>query len=133
MYMQARYWIPGVCGLIMAGVAAGSPNAGAEKLKNDEVGVTEYVLHPGESLAVDGRYPAVTVYFQGSSAGFTPTGRLATSAIRRGDVTFSPALAGAIRNAGSGDLDFVRTEFLTAGKNETLGCRGALAQLQSAN
>ena len=53
--MQARYWIPAVCGLIVAGVAAGSPNSGAEKLKNDQVVVTEYVLHPGESLAVDGK------------------------------------------------------------------------------
>jgi hypothetical protein len=123
--MQARYWIPAVCGLIVAGVAAGSPNSGAEKLKNDQVVVTEYVLHPGESLAVDGKYPAVTVYFEGSSAGFTPSGgRLATSAVGRGDVTFSPARAGAIRNAGSGDLDFVRTEFLTAGKEETWGAAG---------
>lgn len=111
-----------LCAVMATGIALGS---GAEKLKNSQVLVTEYTLHPRESLPVDGRYPAVTVYFEGSSVGFTPTGgQLATSTVKRGDVVFSPAQAGTIRNAGSGDLDFVRTEFLTAGKDETWGAAG---------
>ncbi|MGP8244192.1 MAG: cupin domain-containing protein [Bryobacteraceae bacterium] len=117
---------PVLCAVMVTGAAAGAAlRSGAEKLKNAQVVVTEYTLHPGESLPVDGRYPAVTVYFEGSSVGFTPPGgHPAVSPVRRGDVTFSPAQAGTIRNTGSGDLDFVRTEFLTGGKDETWGAAG---------
>jgi hypothetical protein len=137
--MQARYRIrglardllgfaPALYAAMVAGAAAGGAlHSGVEKLKNEQVAVTEYTLHPGESLTVDGRYPAVTVYFGGSSVGFTPIGGpVAVNTVRRGDVVFSPAQAGTIRNDGSGDLDFVRTEFLTAGKDETWGAAGLL-------
>jgi hypothetical protein len=131
--MQNRYRmrglaraLPGIAPLLCAAVAAGAQGAAAaEKVRNAYVVVTEYSLHPGESLAVEGKYPVVTVFFNGSSQGFTPSGgHMAVSTVRRGDVAFSPAQAGTIQNTGNVDLDFVRTEILTAGNDETWGATG---------
>jgi hypothetical protein len=116
---------PIVCALVATGTATAALQRGVEKLRNGQVAVTECTLHPGDSLAVDGKYPAVTVYFEGNSLEFTPTGgHPAVSAVRRGDTVFTAAQAGTIRNSGASDLDFVRTEFLTAGKDETWGAAG---------
>ena len=129
--MRSQYRIrmlvftPIVCALVATGTATAALQRGVEKLRNGQVAVTEYTLHPGDSLAVDGKYPAVTVYFEGNSLEFTPTGgHPAVSAVRRGDTVFTAAQAGTIRNSGASDLDFVRTEFLTAGKDETWGAAG---------
>ena len=129
--MRSQYRIrmlvftPMLCALVATGTATAALQRGVEKLRNGQVAVTEYTLHPGESLAVDGKFPAVTVYFEGSSLEFKPTGgHAAVSAVRRGDTVFTAAQAGTIRNSGAGDLDFVRTEFLTAGKDETWGAAG---------
>jgi quercetin dioxygenase-like cupin family protein len=94
-----------------------------EKLKNEKVVSLEYTLKPGESAPVDGR-PAVTVYFDNGSLEFTARGNAQKSSVNRGDVVFQPAQPGEIRNTGSSDIHFVRSEFLTGGVAETWGRTG---------
>jgi len=102
-----------------------APAPAAEKLRNDKVVAMEFTLNPGEAVYVEGRRPAVTVYFDSGSLEFTPRGgRGANAGVRRGEVVFHPAQAGEIRNRGSSELKFVRTEFLTEGGSETWGAAG---------
>ena len=95
-----------------------------EKLKNDKVVSLEFTLKPGEVVTVRDR-PAATVYFDAGSFEFTPSGGQPDQAtVKRGDAVFHLPQLGAIRNTGSENLKFVRTEFLTDGGNETWGTAG---------
>ena len=111
-------------GLSLVGPATAQRRA-LVRLENDRVQVAEFKLKPGETAAVDGRYPAVTVYMAGSSLEFKPDGGHATTlAVKRGDTIFSPVGAGAIRNAGPGDLQFERISLLGPASTETWGAAG---------
>jgi len=107
---------------VLASVAAGAP--GVEKLRNEKVVSVEITLKHGETASVEGR-PAVTVYFDDGSLAFAaPGGSTKKARVRRGDTVFSRAEAGEIRNTGSSELHFVRTEFLTEGATQTWGAAG---------
>jgi quercetin dioxygenase-like cupin family protein len=97
------------CGL------AAAQNGGTEKLRNDRVAAVEYTLRPGETAALDA-HPAVTVYFA--------DGRTNASTVRRGDVVFSPAGVGALKNTGTSDLRFIRVGFLRPASSQTWGAAG---------
>lgn len=86
--------------------AAGA--APLQQFTNQQVAVREYVLHPGTTVNVDGRRPAVMAYYTGK-------------------VEYAPAsgeAAATIANSGPQDLHFVRVEFLGAGVEETWGAAG---------
>jgi quercetin dioxygenase-like cupin family protein len=97
--------------------------APVEKLKNEKVVSLEYTLRAGEAAPVDGR-PAVTVYFDNGSLEFSARGHTEKNSVQRGDVVFQPAQPGEIKNTGSSDLHFVRSEFLTDGGAEIWGRTG---------
>ena len=104
-------------------VLAAAP-APIEKLKNDKVVSLEFTLQPGEVVTVED-HPAVTVYFDAGSLEFTPHGGPGHDAtVKRGQVVFDRAQSGEIKNTGSENLKFVRTEFLTDGGAETWGIAG---------
>ncbi len=97
----------------------------SERLRNEKVLVLEYTLKPGEAQRVDGRRPAITVYFDSGSMEFKDgDGRRQDVAVKQGDVVFSAAQAGDIRNTGTSTVKFVRTEFLTDGEDATWGAAG---------
>jgi quercetin dioxygenase-like cupin family protein len=102
--------------MAMAGtLLAASPT---EMLRNAHVVVNEFTLKPGETMAAGSR-PSVTVYFNDGSLEFRPArGNGVPVNVKRGDAVFRGAESGEIRNTGSGELKFVRTEFLTDGKHE---------------
>jgi quercetin dioxygenase-like cupin family protein len=106
-------------------LAAAAPVPAGERLRNDKVAATEFALKPGEAVQLEGRHPAVIVYFDSGTLEFTPRGGHGDKAsVRHGEVIFTPARAGEIRNTGSSELKFVRTEFLTEGASETWGAAG---------
>jgi len=109
----------------LAYLLAAAPVPAVEKLRNDKIVAREFTLKPGEAVIVEGRHPVVTVYFDSGSLEFTPPGGHGDNvSVRRGEVVFNPAQAGEIRNIGSSELKFVRTEFLTEGAGETWGAAG---------
>jgi hypothetical protein len=98
--------------------------APVEKLKNANVVSLEFKLKPGEAAAVDGR-PAAAVFFSDGALELSAPGEPARkSAFTRGDVVFQSGKAGTVKNVGSAEIDFVRTEFLTDGSGETWGTAG---------
>jgi len=109
----------------LADVLAAALVPAAEKLRNDKVIVMEFTLKPGEAVQVEGPHPAITAYFDGGSLRFTPRGgRGDNVGVRHGEVAFTPAQAGEIRNTGSSELKFMRTEFLTEGSSQMWGVAG---------
>ena len=110
-----------VLSLVLANLAGD----GAVKLRNEKVEVTECRLKPAEARKFEGRYPALTVYFDDASLEFTAqNGNRESVKVRRGDVVFAAAAAGEFRNTGTSEVKFVRTEFLTDGDNATWGAAG---------
>ena len=109
--------------ILAAAIASLAATAPVERVKNEKVVSLECTLHPGESAPVDGR-PSVTVYFDNGSLEFAERGHAERSHVQRGDVVFQPAQPGDIKNTGSSDLHFVRSEFVTAGGAETWGRAG---------
>jgi quercetin dioxygenase-like cupin family protein len=105
---------------VLISLAVAAP---VEKLRNEKVVSLAYALKPGESAPLSGR-PSVTVYFDNGMVEITAPGQAASRSVKRGDSIFRSAGAGEIRNAGSADLTFVRTEFLTGGSPETWGSTG---------
>jgi len=95
--------------LILSAAHAAQPT---EKLRNENVAVTEYTLKPGEKMKFDTHAPAVTVRLAGE---------------RRGDVKFNAA---GIANGGPSELRVVRIEFLGQGNNETWGAKGLAPNYQ---
>lgn len=109
----------------LAYVLAAAPAPAVEKLRNDKMIVMEFTLKPGEAARVEGRHPAITVYFNSGSLQFTPRGGHGNNvSVRQGEVVFTPAQAEEIRNTGSFELRFMRTELLTEGGSETWGAAG---------
>jgi quercetin dioxygenase-like cupin family protein len=109
----------------LAFMLAAVPVPAAEKLRNDKVVGMEFTLKPGEEVQVEGQHPAITVYFNSGTLEFTPGGgHVDNVSVRLGEVVFTPAQAGKIRNPGTSALKFVRTEFLTEGSSQTWGAAG---------
>lgn len=102
-------------------LAAGS----VQKLKNEQVSVTEDTLPPGQAESLPATHPSMIVYLSGGSVTATggKTGNSKTT-VKRGDTVFEPAGTSSLKNSGSSNLQFVRTEFLTNGKEETWGMTG---------
>ena len=92
-----------------------------ERVKNEKVVVTEETLASGEVEAKADRLPSVVVYM---SDGIVQAGTKRATRVKAGRTDFEAAGAGALKNAGSGELHFVRIEFLTAGKDEAWGATG---------
>jgi quercetin dioxygenase-like cupin family protein len=114
--------------ILMAVVSALVAAPAVEKLRNAQVVVRELTLKPGERVSVENR-PSVTVYFGEGSVEFRPAAGAGVRAkVKEGETVFRPAEAGEIRNAGPGDLKFVRTEFLTGGAGEAWGAAGLAPQ-----
>jgi len=114
-----------LCAAMLILAHANPPGSVSERLKNDKVAVTEFTLKPGEAQRVEGRYPAITVYLDGGALEFTPyDGQPDPITVKSGDVVFSAARAGEIKNRGVSGIKFVRTEFLTNGDDATWGTAG---------
>ena len=110
-----------ILGMALVSLLVAAP---AEKLKNEKITSLEYRLKPGEVATMDGR-PSVTVYFDNGSLELSTHSRGAErSSVKRGDVVFYPGPSAEVRNMGSSDLKFVRTEFLTEGGRENWGKTG---------
>jgi hypothetical protein len=106
---------------LLVGIAAAAP---VEKLQNEKVVSIEQILKRGESAPLPTR-PSVTVYFDNGSVEIMVPGHPAMKgSVSRGDAVFQAGARGQMRNTGSFDLKFVRTEFLTVGSAETWGTTG---------
>ena len=113
-----------ILALGMAGMAAASST---EKLRNEKVVSTEYLLKAGETTTVGGE-TAVAVYLDDGGIEITRRGSVGKTVqkrmVQRGRVEFESSLVGELRNVGPNDLRFVRTVFRTGGLNETWGEAG---------
>lgn len=110
--------------LIIALSLAALPNllaaASVQKVRNDEVSVTEETLAPGEAASLPNARPNIFVYLSGSEVEIVPAaGKGVREAVRRGETIFEPAGTKLLKNIGSSELKYVRLEFLTPGKQET--------------
>ena len=90
--------------------------SGTEKVRNQQVVVTEETLAPGETASLSGDRPVMFVYLTDGTAAKTP--------VNRGDAVFYPARKKAIKNDGTSILRFVRIEFLNKPNPETWGMTG---------
>lgn len=95
--------------------------SGVEKTRNEKVVVTEETLAQGEQEAAVDRLPSVVVYMSG---GLVEVGGAQRAKVKEGQTVFEAAGAGALKNAGTAELQFVRIDFLTAGSEETWGATG---------
>jgi hypothetical protein len=103
-----------------------------QKLKNEKVSVTEDTLVPGESESLSSSRPGMIVYLSGGSVAVeSRNGKTAKDLVKRGNTVFEPAGTKSLKNAGSSNLSFVRIEFLTDGKQETLGHDWFAPELQN--
>lgn len=112
-------------GLLLAFLPSALAKSNIEKIRNQQVVVTEDTLLPGESEPISDRVPSMLVYMgdgamEVSSTDHKPDKRL----VKEVETVFEPAGVGNLRNAGSSSLHFVRIEFLTSGKEETWGMTG---------
>ena len=106
-------------GAMLASVAVAGP---IQRIHNDKVVSLDYTLKPGETAHLANR-PAVTVYFDNGSVQITgKDGQTSRKQVMTGETVFGNVIA--IRNTGTSDLKFDRTEFLTAGNDESWGHTG---------
>jgi hypothetical protein len=118
--MRVRNWVvfAAVCLIRMPAAFAASS---VEKIRNEKVVVTEERLLPGEAEARPDRLPSLVVYM---SSGDVGVGNGRKAKVREGQTDFQAAGVGALKNAGSAELHFVRIDFLTAGLQQTWGAAG---------
>jgi len=111
--------------LSLAALPSLSAASSVQKISNRRVIVTEETLAPGEAALLPSARPSVIVYFAGDQVDVVPaSGKGANEAIRRGETVFEPAGTKSLKNIGSSQVKYVRTEFLTSGKQETWGKTG---------
>jgi hypothetical protein len=91
-----------------------------EKLRNEHAVVTEYRLAPGESCALAGSLPAVTVYYDAGT--IETAGKRAT--VQAGESAYSAPGARTVKNAGGAVVRFALVEFPGKGSAETWGTAG---------
>lgn len=96
-----------------------------EKFRNDRVSVTEVTLAPGETETVTGTHPSVSVFWKAGSLEATRAGENSERiAVAEGQSVFWPAKGHSIKNTGTSDLRYVRTELLGEGKDDVWGKTG---------
>src|SRR6185437_5216405 len=111
--------------LSLAALPSLSAANSVQKISNRRVIVSEGTLAPGEAASLPSARPSVFVYFAGDQVDVVPaSGKDANEAIRRGETVFEPAGTKSLKNIGSSQVKYVRTEFLTSGKQETWGKTG---------
>ena len=104
-------------------LAVGSTHV--EKIRNDRVIVTEYVLDPQDSIAIEGRLPEARVYFADAAFEVTPQGGTPRSlTVKRGDVVFNMPQARTVKNAGSSEAHFFQVEVPGKGSKDSWGTTG---------
>lgn len=95
----------------------------AEAIRNAQVAVAEQALAPGAMWRSDA-HPAVIVYLDpGAIEMLLPEKDRTATHVTRGYTVFCPAGA-ILKNRGTGDVHFVRIEFLGAGTSEQWGTSG---------
>jgi hypothetical protein len=104
-----------------ASVSAGS----AEKVRNQQVVVTEETLAPGETTPLSVDQPSMLVYLTDGRAGLTGgNGMPGKEFLKRGAIVFKKPEKQTIKNEGTSSLRFVRIAFLNKAKPETWGMSG---------
>jgi quercetin dioxygenase-like cupin family protein len=100
-----------------------SVNAGsAEKIRNQQVVVTEETLAPGETASLSADRPSMRVYVTDGVEELTSVNRIAHKLlVKRGSITFHRGEKESIKNDGSSKLTFVCVEFLNKANPETWG------------
>lgn len=107
--------------ILPASVNAGS----AEKIRNQQVVVTEETLAPGETASLPDERPSMRVFLTDGVEGITSSNGIAhKTVVKRGTVFFKGGEKESIRNDGSSTLSFVRVEFLNKANPETWGMTG---------
>jgi hypothetical protein len=97
----------------------------AEKVRNQQVVVTEETLAPGEIASLSGDRPSMLVYLTDGSAGLTGgTGTVGKEFVKRGSIVFKKAEKETIRNDGTSSLRFARIAFLNKANPEMWGMSG---------
>lgn len=96
-----------------------------QKVKNEQVSVTEDTLAPGEAEMLSSARPSMVVYLSGGSVAVKRgNGASTKETFNRGETVFEPTGTISLKNAGSSQIRVVRVEFLTQGKPETWGMTG---------
>lgn len=96
-----------------------------QKVKNEQVSVTEDTLAPGEAEILSSARPSMVVYLSGGSVAVNRgNSASAKETVNRGETVFEPTGTTSLKNAGSSQMRIVRVEFLTQGKPEIWGMTG---------
>jgi hypothetical protein len=107
----------GIAVLVFAGLAMA---AGLTAVKNDRVAVTDETIKPGETATWPGDHPTEIVYF---TDGSLDLGGKAVK-VKRGECVFEGARKLTMKNTGSADVHFARTEFVGKGLQDIWGAAG---------
>ena len=121
-----RHFLSGIL-VVLAFIAAPALTSAntVDKIRNDKVLAVEVALAPGESETIPEQYPSMVVYMAPGVVELTRAdGAKQRAAVKEGETVFQAAHAGSIVNAGAARLDYVRVEFLTAGRDVTWGMTG---------
>jgi len=111
--------------LLFAAAAVPGFATTTEVFRNENVVVTEETLAPGEQETVAGEHASVVVFLSGDAVqGKYLDGRQRQDAVHRGEVLNEAAGKRIVTNTGHTPLKLVRTEFLTAGSDDTWGMTG---------
>lgn len=96
-----------------------------QKLKNEQVSVTEDSLTAGQAETLPAEHPSMIVYLStGTVAISSAHDKPGRAQVKRGETTFEPIGTKSLKNDGGSELRFVRVEFLTSGRDETWGRTG---------
>jgi hypothetical protein len=99
--------------------------AETEKIRNTRAVVIEDSLAPGESRAIRGDLPSVTIYCQAGTVAIAAAGEQPlTAAVQPGEAAFLPPQARTVKNAGTAPLRIVRVDLPGPGSDETWGSAG---------
>lgn len=113
------------CALSIVAVPTVCHASSVERVKNENVLVTEDTLAPGEQEPMEAKLPSVVVYMSDGTLEVTPAGGSARrEEVKKGETVFVEAHAGTLKNAGSAELHFARVKFLGSGNMETWGMTG---------
>lgn len=96
-----------------------------ERIRNNQVLVTEVVLAPDETEKLAADHPSVTVYWKPASFEvIRSSGNKKGVSVTEGESLFDAAEPRSITNTGPGELRYTRVEFLGTGSSEIWGTAG---------
>jgi quercetin dioxygenase-like cupin family protein len=99
-------------------------NAETTIVSNDKVTVSETSLAPGEEQSTHGGLPSLLVFPEAGALEIVNGVESLGTRVVPGNVSFEPAEARTVKNAGTSPLRFVRIDFRGTGLEETWGAAG---------